>query len=477
MTTPATTQRPAPTAGAEVLKIANAGAFWGDQPDAAARLVAVTPDLDFLTLDYLAEVSLSIMAARRSKEPAAGYARDFLDVIRSLIPLYQRGAKTRIITNAGGLDPHACATAVAESLRAADLTRLRVAVVTGDDVLTALAGRSPEPDNGVGNNLETGAPISTVRDRLITANAYLGAGVIADALRAGADIVVTGRVADPSLVVGPCLAHFNWSDTDYNRLAGATVAGHLLECGTQVSGGFSTDWLTIPHPHDIGFPIAEIVRDGSCVITKPPGSGGAVTRDTVREQLLYEIGDPANYLSPDATVNFLTLRVTDLGGARVRVSGATGAPPPPTYKVSATYRDGYKAHGMLTVFGHDAVKKARHAGEALLHRMNARGIHFRETLVECLGTGASVRGIASRMSDTHLVETVLRVSVAADSREPVERFTKEIASLVTSGPQGVTGYATGRPKVLPILGYWPCLVARTAVSPRFQLLEPSPLAL
>jgi hypothetical protein len=467
-----------------VITIANASAFWGDSPDAAARLVAQQPDLDYLTLDYLAEVSLSIMAIVRAKDPTAGYARDFVDVVRSLIPFYQSGGKTKIVTNAGGLDPLACARAVQAELAKADLARLKIAVVTGDDVLSLLAhpvsnpigyyeaGGRPEGDpGGRFTNLDTGAPLSTVAARLVTANAYVGAAPIADALRAGADIVITGRVADPSLTVGPCLAHFDWAPADYHRIAGATVAGHLIECGTQATGGFSTDWLDVPAPHDIGFPIAEISSDGACVITKPRGTGGAVTLETIKEQLLYEIGDPGNYLSPDATVSFLTLRVDQLAADRVRVTGATGRPPPATYKVSATYRDGYKAHGMLTVFGHDAVKKARHAGEALLQRLQARGCAYRETLVECLGTGASVRGIVSRMSDTHLVETVLRVSVAADSREPVERFTKEIAPLVTCGPQGVTGYATGRPKVLAIFGYWPCLVDRSVVNATFQLLE------
>lgn len=505
------------------LAIGNASAFWGDQPDAAARLLARQPDLDFLTLDYLAEVSLSIMAIQRAKDPGAGYARDFVETIRSLAPFWLAGGRSRIVTNAGGLDPVACGRACLEVLRGARLSRLKVAVVTGDDVLPqlragvppaaagshgrstveagrpAIAAGSNAPgachlsndtssgtsgdharrsgaechllnDSSAFANLETGASLASVADRLVTANAYLGATPIAEALQAGADIVITGRVADPSLTVGPCLAHFGWDPADYDRIAGATVAGHLIECGTQACGGFSTDWLSLAHPHDIGFPIAEISADGSCVITKPHDTGGAVNVQTVKEQLLYEIGDPGNYLSPDATVSLLGIKLAEVGRDRIGVSGARGRPPPPHYKVSATFRDGYKAHGMLTVFGHDAVKKARHAGETVLARLRDAGMAYRETLVECLGTGASVRGIVSRMSDTHLVETVLRVSVAADHREPVERFTREIAPLVTCGPQGVTGYATGRPKVLPIFGYWPCLIDRRRVATGMEVL-------
>jgi hypothetical protein len=450
---------------ARPLKIANASGFWGDQPEAAARLVARQPDLDFLTLDYLAEVSLSIMAITRAKDPAASYARDFVEVVQSLVKFWQGGGKTKVVTNAGGLDPHACGAAVQAELARAGLAHLKVAVVAGDDVLPLVRAGGAEF-----HNLETGAAISTVADRLVTANAYLGADAIAAALQAGAHIVVTGRVADPSLTVGPCQAHFGWQADDYDRMAGATVAGHLLECGAQACGGFSTDWLELPGSHDIGFPVAEVAEDGSCVLTKPAGTGGAVTVQTVKEQLLYEIGDPGNYLSPDATVSFLTLRVEQAGADRVRISGATGRPPPATYKVSATYRHGYKAHGMLTIFGENAVAKARKAGDGVLRRLQEAGCTYRETLVECLGTGASVRGIVRRVREEDLVETVLRISVAADAAEPVKRFTREIAPLVTCGPQGVTGYASGRPKVLPVFGYWPSLVSRDAVKPHWQLL-------
>lgn len=447
------------------LKIANAAGFWGDQPGAAARLVAQQPDLDFLTLDYLAEVSLSLMAILRARDPAAGYARDFVEVVRSLTKFWQEGGRTRIVTNAGGLDPVACGEAVRAELAKAGLSRLKVAVVTGDDVLTRVRAGGPDF-----RNLETGAELAAVADRLVTANAYLGAAGIAAALRAGAHIVVTGRVADPSLTVGPCCAHYGWAADDHDRLAGATVAGHLIECGTQACGGFSTDWLGLPGADDIGFPVAEVAADGSCVLTKPAGTGGVVTVPTVKEQLLYEIGDPGNYLSPDATVSFLTLNVEQAGPDRVRVSGATGRPPPPAYKVSATYREGYKAHGMLTVFGDRAVAKARRAAEGVLRRLQEAGCTYRETLVECLGAGASVGGIVRRVPEDDLVETVLRISVAADTKEPVERFTKEIAPLVTCGPQGVTGYATGRPKILPVFAYWPCLIPRAAVQPAWQML-------
>ncbi|HRI83720.1 MAG TPA: DUF1446 domain-containing protein, partial [Opitutaceae bacterium] len=269
----------------------------------------------------------------------------------------------------------------------------------------------------------------------------------------------------------PCLAHFGWAEDDWDRIAGATVAGHLIECGTQVCGGFSTDWLELPDHHDIGFPIVEVFADGSCIVTKPAGTGGTVTVPTVKEQLLYEIGDPGHYLSPDVTVSFLTLGVESVGENRVRVAGATGRSPTDSYKVSATYRDGYKAHGLLTIYGHDAVKKARSAGAGLLRRLQSRGCVFRETLVECLGTGDSVKGLGRRTKESDFIETVLRVSVAADRKEPVERFTREIAPLVTCGPQGVTGYATGRPKVLPVFAYWPCLIPKARVKPQWQFLD------
>ena len=448
-----------------VVRIANAQGFWGDDVDAPARVVARTPDLDYLTLDYLAEVSMSIMAAQRQKDQSLGYARDFVDVVRDLVPLWKDGARVKIVTNAGGLNPEGCARACLQILRHAGLDRLRVGVVAGDDVLPVLTA---SPDDDAYRNLETGESLMLMRERLVTANAYLGAEGIARSLEQGADIVITGRVADPSLVVAPAMVHHGWDATDYHRIAGATVAGHIVECGRQACGGIATNWLELPDPANMGFPIVEIADDGSCVVTKPAGTGGRVSIETVKEQLLYELGDPAHYLSPDALVSFLGISLEQIGKDRMHVSGARGSAPPDTYKVSATYRDGYTATGMLTIFGRDAVAKARRCGEIVLERVRQSGYDLERTHIECLGATDVAPGVLSLRD--HL-EIVLRVTAADARRDAVERFTKEFAPLVTSGPQGVTGYATGRPKVRPVFGYWPCLIARDRVHVTAEVLS------
>lgn len=436
------------------VRIGNAQAFWGDRSDAAAEMLAREPDLDYLTLDYLAEVSMSILANQRERDSSAGYARDFVDVVHSLVPYWSAGGKCRLIVNAGGLNPRGCAEACWKILQDGGCRPLKIAIVSGDDVLPAL--NAPADDaRELFRNLDSGAPIKDVAGKLITANAYVGSAPIAAALADGADLVITGRVADPSLVVGACLHHFGWRNDNWNELAGATVAGHLIECGTQVTGGISTDWLDVPDPGHIGFPIVEVSQDGSCVVTKPAGTGGEVTETTVKEQLLYEIGDPARYISPDVTVSFLSLKVDDLGSDRVRVSGARGGPAPETLKVSATYRDGYWAAGTLTIVGHDSRAKAERCGKIVLARVHEAGHELRESVVECL-EGED--------------RTLLRVAVAADSSAAVERFSRELMPLITAGPQGATGYSDGRPRVHPQFRYWPCLIHRDSVTPRVETL-------
>lgn len=464
-----------------VVRIGNAQGFWGDRGSAAAELLAREPDLDYLTLDYLAEVSLSIMAEQRDRDPNAGYARDFVDVVRSLADYFKNGGRCRIVTNAGGLNPHACAAACVAALAQAGCPPRSIAVVSGDDVLDVLRGNTNLKSENSNlksqisdlrfENLDSSQPLSSVRDRLVTANAYVGAAPMVEALRLGADIVITGRIADPSLTVAPCAHHFGWSLTDWDRLAGATVAGHLIECGVQVTGGISTDWLEMPDTADLSFPIVEVADDGSCVVTKPADTGGCVDERTVKEQLVYEIGNPDEYLSPDVTVSFLSLSVEDLGDDRVRVSGARGRPAPATLKVSATYRDGFRAAGTLTIFGRDAVTKARRAGEIVLQRVRNAGFELRDSFIECLGTGAAVPVVPSRIDESQYLETVLRIAVEAADRAAVECFARELMPLVTAGPQGTTGYAEGRPHPKPVFRYWPCLIERDLVHARVELVS------
>ena len=387
-----------------------------------------------------------------------------------LLPLWKKGSRLKIVTNAGGLNPIGCAKACSDIIRDSGFNSLKIGVVYGDDVLSLI---TTDADNPQFNNLETNDPIRPVISSLVTANAYLGSRPIVEALTRGADIVITGRVADPSLTAAPCIAHFGWSWRDYDHIAGATIAGHLIECGTQVTGGISTNWLDVPDPANIGFPIVEVMEDGSCIVTKPENTGGQVTLETVKEQLLYEIGDPNRYLSPDATVSFLSLQLKSLGKDRVQVSDAKGAEPPLSYKVSATYRDGFKTEGFLTLFGPDAAKKAKLCGEIILEKVRKAGYKIDRSLIECLGCGDVVPGIAEIPKAKDSLECVLRVCVASHQQEALEYFAREIASMVTSGPQGVTGYTSGRPQVRPVFAFWPCLIDPAKVTPTVNIIEVS----
>ncbi|HIM28242.1 MAG TPA: DUF1446 domain-containing protein [Planctomycetes bacterium] len=450
----------------EPIRIGNASGFWGDRILAAADLVLHEPNIDFITLDFLAEVSMSIMAIQRERDTSRGYAHEFVDVVRSLVPHWKAGSTVRLVTNAGGLEPLECGKACAEAMAELGCPAKKIAIVDGDDILHVLTA---DPQRADFSNMDTGKSISQIASKMVTANAYLGAQGIADALDAEAQIVITGRVADPSLAVGPCVHHFGWKWDDYDCLAGATIAGHLIECGTQVCGGISTNWLEIPNVADIGFPIVEVEHDGSCIVTKPPPTGGLIDEQTVKEQLLYEIGDPENLLTPDVTVSMTSIAIEDLGHDRVKVDGAIGKRPSNSYKVSATYRNGFRAQGSLTIFGCQAVRKAQRAGEALLTKLSTSGIGFDQTLIECLGTGDAVP-LKPRRVDTQANECVLRVAVLNSRREQVEQFSREFAALVTSGPQGTTGYSAGRPRVQPVFGFWPCLIDKKQISVDIQFI-------
>ena len=444
----------------QTLKIANGAGFLGDNLDAPRQLVE-TATVDYLTLEYLAELTLSILARQRSKDPAAGYASDFLDVLASLLPALEKQPQLRIVTNAGGMNPRSCARAAAALLSAAGLGETLIGVVTGDDILAELptlrtAGCAFE-------NYDSGAPLAALSAPVVSANVYLGAQPIAAALAAGARIVISGRVADASLTVGPAVHEFGWKWNDWRRLAGASVAGHLIECGAQVTGGYSTDWQA-SRLTDIGYPIAELADDASVIITKPRGSGGRVTRETVIEQLVYEIGDPAHYLTPDVDVDFTTVEVLDAGADRVLVRGASGRPAPKTLKVSLAYAAGYMASGQLLVYGKDGRAKAEACAEIIRAKLASAGCRFDDFYVELLGAGDGVPGIAAATTEAPH-ELMLRITARHPERAAVERFTKEFAPLITSGPAGLAGYAGGRSSARQVLAYWPTLIPRDLVRP------------
>jgi hypothetical protein len=446
------------------LAVGNGAGFWGDNLD-APLILARTGRLDVLTLEYLAELTLAILSHLRAKDPNAGYVADFPDLLERLAPTLQEQAALKVVTNGGGLNPPACAARCGGVLASSGLGSLPIGMVSGDDVLEHL----PEwVRNGLAfDHVETGEPISAVLDRLESANAYLGARPIAEALAAGARIVVTGRVADASLTLGPAVHAFHWAWDDWPRLAGATVAGHLIECGAQATGGLWTRWEEIADWAGIGYPIAEIEPNGACTITKPEGSGGLVTVATVAEQLVYEIDDPTRYRTPDIDVDLTAVELVQAGRDRVRVSRAAGQAPSESYKVAAVYRDGWTASGLVAVIGRNAEAKARAAGRIVLERVRRAGFELADSLVECLGAGDVVPGVVPPREPPY--EVVLRVTVRDPRREAVERFCREIAPLVTAGPPGIAGYATGRPSPRPAFGYWPTLVPKSLVPSRVEV--------
>ncbi len=445
----------------KTIRIGNGCGFWGDSVDAPIRL-AQRGQLDYVTLEYLAELTMSILALQRQRDPETGYAHDFLDVLQRLAPILQQQPNLKIITNAGGMNPSACARRAKEILHQAGLTR-RIAVVSGDDLLPRLDALLPAHPF---TNLDTGAALQTVRQRVVSANAYLGAKPIADALAQGAQIVITGRVADASLTVAPAMHEFGWAWDDWDRLSAASVAGHLIECGAQVCGGLWCNWREVKDWLDIGYPFVDVAEDGSFTISSDAGPG--VSRETLTEQLLYEVGDPARYLTPDVVADFTSIALQTVDARTLRVSAARGTPATSTYKASIAYRDGYTASGTLTIAGPDAVAKAQLAGETLLQRI---GHTFDRRNIECLGAGACAPGVYPAVHMARLAEVVLRVSVHDARKDMVERFAKEFAPLVTSGPPGVTGYTTGRPAVREVFAYWPALVDKGVVQAKVEVLS------
>ena len=420
-----------------MIRIGCGQGFWGDSFEAPVRLVEDGP-LDYLVLDYLAEVTMSILQKQKKENPAFGYARDFPQLIERI-----QHSKVRVIANAGGVNPTACALDIKKRC-----PQLKVAIVHGDDIMDQL-------DQHALLNIDSGEPLSTVRDQVLSANAYIGAFPIAEALASGADVVVTGRCSDAALVLAPMLHAFQWSESDWDLLAAGIVAGHIVECGAQCTGGNClADWESIPDLANVGYPIVEAYEDGTCVITKHAGSGGRVTLASVKEQLVYEVGDPRAYYTPDVIADFTSVHLEQEGVDRVRVSNAKGLPRPEQLKASISYHWGYKAAGTL-VYGPPKAREKAFRGAAIVdERCAGLGLHFDQQVTEVFGDDWAM----------------LRMAVRARDRAPVERWTREMIPLVLNGPPGATGYGEGRPKAHQVVAYWPALLPREAVVTRIEVL-------
>ncbi len=447
----------------EYIKIASGQGFWGDLPDAPVEQVK-RGKIDYLVMDYLAEVTMSIMQKQRMRNEDHGYARDFVNVIEGTLDEIKNGG-VKVISNAGGVNPVACKDAIMKLAREQGYSGIKVAVVDGDDILPNLDELISEGYEL--ENMETGKPITSVKDELLSANVYFGCRPIVEALETGADIVITGRVTDTGLTLAPMAYEFGWDFEDYDLMATGTIAGHIIECGGQVSGGNFTDWEKVEDFVDIGFPIIEAYPDGTFYVTKHENTGGLVSEMTVKEQLLYEIGDPASYITPDCIADFTTVQLEQDGKDRVKIWGIKGRPDTPTYKISASYIDGYKLSSTLVYSWPDAVKKAKAAGQILLKRAEKLKIDFRDTRLEYVGLNACNEDGEVLKDDLNEVNEVqLRISVHGNSKEDLNRFGKEVAPLILTGPSGVTGFAGGRPKASEVVAYWPALLKKEAAKPR-----------
>ncbi len=450
------------------LRIGNASGYWGDDLRAFQRQLS-GGKLDYLTLDFLAEVTMSVLQKQRARDPDLGYAVDFLELMHESLPLIETSG-CKVITNAGGLNPLGCAEKVAEIAAELQL-KTRIAAIDGDDLMDRL---DEFLNKGISlTNLDTQEDFSQIRGRVQSANAYLGSHSIARALELGAEVVITGRVIDAGMVVAPPLFEFGWDPEDWNRIASALVAGHILECGAQASGGNLTDWNEVPSFLEMGYPIVEMCSDGSFHVTKPESSGGLVNRKTVTEQLVYEIGDPHAYNTPDAIVDFTSVRLSSEADnraseadSRVGVSGVQGRSPTDQLKVSISYQNGFMAHGTMIVSGPQALTKCRWIADCFWNRL---GLDFQEVSTEMVGYNACHRHL---VPPTNPPEILLRLGAKDPQKSKIETFAKQFTSLLLSTAPGVAMVGS-RPKIQEVIAYWPTLVPKQEITTRVVLIRPS----
>ena len=473
----------------ETVRVAGGQGFWGDLLTAPIDQVRKGP-IDYLMLDYLAEVTMSIVQKQKLRDPNAGFARDFVSLMQEILPdCVEKNIK--VLSNAGGVNVPGCAAAIRDVAQNLGLSgKVKIGVVTGDDILDKLD--TFLADGVEINSMDDGTPLSAIRDRVQSANVYLGAAPLVEALDKGANIIVGGRLTDTGLTLAPLMHEFGWAFDDWNRVAAGTIAGHIIECGAQVSGGnCQYKWQEIPDMANIGFPIVEVSRNGEFIVTKHEGTGGRVNVPSVTEQLLYEMGDPKAYITPDVVADFSSINLADAGENKVRVFGIEGNPNTDFYKVSIAYQDGYKSVGTLVYSWPDALDKAKAADKILRERLDNLGLKFDLILTEFVGVNATHGHLAMAellrtgsdsdwvpSSDSSLIthhsslpEVQLRVAVRGPNKADVERFTKEIAPLILTGPPSVTGFAGGRPKVEEIMAYFPALIPKSLIETKVDIVE------
>lgn len=452
----------------EKVRVASGQGFWGDLLTAPVDQVR-GGQIDYLMLDYLAEVTMSIVQKQRQRDPNAGYARDFVALMREILPdCVEKNIK--VLSNAGGVNVEGCAEAIKQAANELSLSgKVKIGVITGDDIL----GRLDEfAEKGVEIiNMDTGESLSAIRDKVQSANVYLGAQPLVEALDKGAQIVVGGRLTDTGLTLAPLMHEFGWTFEDWDRIAAGTIAGHIIECGAQCSGGnCQYDWQNIPDLANVGFPIVEAYPNGEFIVTKHENTGGIVSVQSVKEQLLYEMGDPHSYITPDVVADFTSINLADDGANRVKVFGIKGNTNTEFYKVSIAYSAGWKAVGTLVYAYPDAYEKAKAADQILRKRLEKLGLKFDVILTEFVGVNATHGHLAGE-PPKDIPEVQLRFGVRGQSKADVERFTKELAPLILTGPPAVTGFAGGRPKVEEIMAYFPALIPKHLIETKVEIVE------
>lgn len=443
------------------ITIGNSGGFWGDDLSAFRRQLE-GGNLDYLTMDFLAEITMSILRKQQLRNPKLGYVTDFVDQIEENAKLIE-DKNVKIITNAGGINPTECGRIIVDILKTQNVD-LKVAIVDGDNIIDNLSSFYPEKESF--DNLETGEKFENISTKVQSANVYLGIPPILRALELGADIVVCGRVTDTSITIAPMVYEFGWELNDWDKIASGLIAGHIIECGAQSTGGNFTDWKLVNKWNNFGYPIVEVFSDSSFVVTKHPNTGGLVSLDTVREQLVYEMGDPSFYISPDVIANFLTIQLEEDGQDRVRVSGIKGLPATNSFKVSMAYEDGYSAIGTIIISGDDALEKAEIFRDMFWERIN---IKFEKANTEFIGYNACQKNMSTSIKPN---EVLLKLSVYDNDKNKLVEFSKGIAPLILSGPPAVA-VTGGRPRIQNVMSYWPALISKELIKSKVTVLDKS----